>query len=646
MQNILPFRAKNSTSPNVARKRVNSQLSARPSSAQRYSIGYLLRLLNRFVAGQRRPFLFAIGALVIESVTSIFEPYPLAYLIDFFKGDRHDLLSLWGFAEWGASLPFSPMVTTVFLLTLAIVIMAALNSLCNSMADIFLAQGGRSLGYNLRVQLYTHLQRLSLAYHDQKRTGDVLTRLTGDVNAVEDFVMSSLSDIIKSFLLLIGTFSFLLYSSWQVAMLGVVIVPVMAVVSNYFTSRIKAAARERRSYAGAVASTAQEMLSSIRVIQTYNLGALELKKFSEQSQKTMNMAMKTVGIQARFSWTVDVMEALAIAVVVWLGMWLVQAEILSVGMMLMQVMLIKNMFKPTRKIIKTWNEIGKVYASVDRIGDVLDRTPSVMDAPDAVDAPPLRGQVEFDNVNFAYRSEINESDEPQFERPALSNIRFRIEPGQTVALVGHTGAGKSTIIQLLPRLYDPDSGHILIDGQDIRKYTISSLRDQVSVVLQETTLFNGTVAENIAYGRANATLDEIVEAAKLANAHEFIVNLPDGYDAMLGERGANLSGGQRQRLAIARAFVRNAPILILDEPTTGLDSESSSLVLEALRTLMHGKTTIIISHDLSLVRQADQIIVMQRGKIAETGDHQKLLTRNGLYANFYLKQFGEVGQAA
>jgi ABC-type multidrug transport system fused ATPase/permease subunit len=269
-----------------------------------------------------------------------------------------------------------------------------------------------------------------------------------------------------------------------------------------------------------------------------------------------------------------------------------------------------------------------------------------MDAPDAVDAPPLRGQVEFDNVNFAYRSEINESDEPQFERPALSNIRFRIEPGQTVALVGHTGAGKSTIIQLLPRLYDPDSGHILIDGQDIRKYTISSLRDQVSVVLQETTLFNGTVAENIAYGRANATLDEIVEAAKLANAHEFIVNLPDGYDAMLGERGANLSGGQRQRLAIARAFVRNAPILILDEPTTGLDSESSSLVLEALRTLMHGKTTIIISHDLSLVRQADQIIVMQRGKIAETGDHQKLLTRNGLYANFYLKQFGEVGQAA
>jgi ATP-binding cassette, subfamily B, bacterial len=329
-----------------------------------------------------------------------------------------------------------------------------------------------------------------------------------------------------------------------------------------------------------------------------------------------------------------VMEALAIGAVVWAGLWLIDRGTITIGMLVLFTVLIQNMFKPTRKIIKEWSTIGKIFASVERISEVLDREPTVYDVPDAVEAPPFRGELAFEDVDFAYRVDI-EDEVGDEARVALRDISFRVPAGQVVALVGHSGAGKSTIAQLIPRLYDPDKGWVCIDDVDIRTYTLDSLRAQISVVLQETLLFSGTVADNIAYGRADATREQIVEAAVRANADGFIRELPDGYDTRLGERAANLSGGQRQRIAIARAFIRNAPLLILDEPTTGLDAMATEQVLEGLRSLMQGKTTVIITHDLNLIRSADCILVIDDGRIVEVGEHRGLLELGGTYAGYH-----------
>jgi ABC-type multidrug transport system fused ATPase/permease subunit len=608
-------------------------------SGQSSDLQHTVQLLSHFLVGQRRLVVLALVMLIIEAITAVLEAYPLAYLIDFLKGDRSSLTDLLGFP-----LVVSPTVDTIALLTAAIVVMAMVNSLADSLAEIFLARGGRILGFNIRVALYAHLQRLSLAFHDQRRTGDILTRVTGDVTAVEDFVIGSLSDIVGSLLVLVGTLIFLMYNSWQVALVAVMIVPVLAFVTNYYSQRIKQAVKRQRAREGDLASSAQEMLTSIRVIQTYSRASYEQQRFSEHSQKSMDAALEASVLQARFSWVVKVLEALAIASVVWVGLWLHRRSSITVGTLLLFVVLVQNMFKPTRKIIKEWNTIGKIYASVERIGELLDRKAAVQDAHDAVVAPPFKGHVEFRNVSFAYKADpedmVKLSASHGSARQALHDVNFAVAPGEVLALVGHTGAGKSTIAQLLPRLYDPDDGCVLIDGQDIRTLTLDSLRAQISMVLQETILFNGSVADNIAYGRTDATHEEVVTASILANAHEFIAKLPDGYETLLGERGANLSGGQRQRIAIARAFIRNTPILILDEPSTGLDAESTDLVLGALHTLMQGKTTIIISHDLNLIRHADRIVVLKEGSIEQIGTHQSLLDTGGSYAQFYARQFG------
>jgi ABC-type multidrug transport system fused ATPase/permease subunit len=303
---------------------------------------------------------------------------------------------------------------------------------------------------------------------------------------------------------------------------------------------------------------------------------------------------------------------------------------------------IEDMFKPSKRLISEWNAFGKLYASLERINDLIDMKPEVQDKPGAIAAPPFHGRIEFRNVVFAYpTNESSKKSGDKKPRPTLNGLSFEIKPGQVVAVVGHTGAGKSTIAQLIPRLYDPDEGQILIDGRDIRDFTLESLRAEMSMVLQESILFTGSIVENIAYGRPDASGAEIIESAKNANAHEFISKFPDGYYTLLEERGSNLSGGQRQRIAIARAFVRDTPILILDEPSTGLDAESTDLVLQALRKLMKGKTTIIISHELNLIRDADKIIVIKEGEIEQMGTHDELIRAGGLYANLYAMQSGQ-----
>ena len=485
--------------------------------------------------------------------------------------------------------------------------------------------------------MYDRLQKLSMAFHDKRRTGDVLTRVTGDVLVVEEFVVASVSNFVASALLLIGSFVALLMRSWQVALIAVVVVPVLALVANHFSLRLKRFSKEQRAKEGDLASTAQEMLSSIRLVQSYGRGHVDLQNFSQQSDQSMRASLRIATVQAQFSFAIAVFEGVTIAGVVWLSFWLVENHMITPGTLVLFVLLIQNMFKPSRKIVSEWYQVGKLIASTERIAELLERRPTVEDTPSSRPAPRLGGRLSFTDVTFSYRSEHgspehNSGDEP---RTVLHDLSFSAEPGEVVALIGPSGAGKSTVAQLVPRLYDPDSGVVAIDGTDVREVTLASLRSQVSLVLQETLLLTGTVAENIAYGIDEPDPGRIERAARLAQAHDFIEQLPLGYQTVLGERASTLSGGQRQRLAIARAFIRDAPVLVLDEPTTGLDPEASAQVIEALRTLIEGTTTIIISHDVDLVRCADRILVLDAGRIVQEGSPQVLANSPGTFADLF-----------
>ena len=635
-------------------------------SSNRLNFSRLVGIIARFSQNSRRILILSVITLIVESLTSLWIPLVVGYSITYVTFRVNQILgnpsavARTPLQLLGINSGFNPDVETLALAALGIIGLTMINSLCDSLTEIYLAQGGRGVGYNMRVFLYGHLQKLSLTFHNQSRTGDILTRVTSDVAAVEDFIISNLSDFLGSALFLVFVLIGMFGKAWNIwkpgpgvegdaavfiiPLMAVSIIPLMALISNYFTSRIKAASKKLRSTEGELASAAQEMLASIRVVQVYGQGSYEQSLFSGQSRKAMNAALDAASYQARFSWVVSVLGAVATAAVICVGAWLIFRNpiVIGIGLLFVFTKWFDDMFKPTKKLIAQWNAFGKLYASLERIGDLMDLKPDVRDEPGAIPAPPLRGKLEFRNVVFSYPAMGSSKKKGDAKpRPTLNGLSFVIEPGQVVAVVGHTGAGKSTIAQLIPRLYDPNAGQVLIDGHDIRDFTLESLRAQMSMVLQESILFTGSIVENIAYGRPDATGIEIIEAAKDANADEFISKFPEGYYTILGERGSNLSGGQRQRIAVARAFIRDTPILILDEPSTGLDAESIDLVLQALRKLMKGKTTIIISHELNLIRDADKIIVIKAGEIEQMGTHDELIRAGGLYANLYAMQSGQ-----
>ena len=586
------------------------------------------RLFRRYMG---RPKVYVIGMLllVLEAISAVVEPYPIAYLVDFLQGAKPSLDKL-GFPI----LVRSENIGTILVLTIAILLIAGVNSAADSLSEVYMARGGRSFGYALRVAMYSHLQRLPLAYHDTKRTGDVLTRVTGDVLVLEDFIVKSVSIIFGSMLVLVGSFALILYQSWRVAMVALVVVPMLALVSNHYSRRIKAASKAQRSREGELASTTQEMLGAIRLVQSYGRGTVDLQRFSEQTEQSMHASLRSANIQAQFSFVIAIAEALAISAVVWLGVWLVDRNAITIGTLVLFILLLQNMFKPARRIVSEWYKVGRVFASVERVDDLMRREVVVQDLPGAVEAGTLKGALRFRHVRFAYPTQAVDDGSVATRRTlVLEDVDFDIAPGEVVALVGFSGAGKSTAAQLVPRLYDPDDGAVLVDGHDIRGLTLASLRRQVSLVLQDTVLLSGTVAENIGYGIAGATLPDIHDAARMANAHGFIGALPEGYATMLGERGSTLSGGQRQRIAIARALLKSAPVLILDETTSALDARTAVTVVSALRSLMRGRTTILISHDPGLIRGADRILVMSGGRIVEAGCHESLLHAGGIYAD-------------
>lgn len=644
-------------------------------SSNRLNIRPLVVMITRFSGNSRRIFRLSLIMLTLENITRVAVPALVpGYIVNYVVQNL-------------AAIEIGPLVQTLIFVTVGYIVLTMINSLCDSLSAIYLAQGGRKVGYNMRVFLYNHLQKLSLSFHGQSRTGDTLTKVTSDVAAVENFIISNLSDFLGSILnivILLFAMCISAVTIWRplllqdlcirliptgfgevcnrlsppegvvgsfgpgavfiIPLIALAIIPLMVLITSYFTGRIKAASKRLRSSEGELASAAQEMLASIRVVQVYGQGSYEQSLFSGQSQKAMNAALEAAGYQARFKWVMSVLAAVITAVVIWVGVGIIRANPGSItpGILIVFIIWVDEMFKPTKKLISQWNAFGKLSASLESIGDLMDLKAEVHDKPDAMTAPPFHGRIEFRNVVFSYPTMgSSKKEKDKKPRPTLNGLSFEIQPGQVVAVVGHTGAGKSTIAQLIPRLYDPNEGQILIDGRDIRDFTLESLRAEMSMVLQESILFTGSIIENIGYGRPDASGADIIEAAKNANAHEFISKFEDGYYALLGERGSNLSGGQRQRIAIARAFIRDTPILILDEPSTGLDAESTDLVLQALRNLMKGKTTIIISHELNLIRNADKIIVIKEGQIEQMGTHDELIQAGGLYANLYVMQSGQ-----
>jgi subfamily B ATP-binding cassette protein MsbA len=568
----------------------------------------------------------AFVAVLVESGMDLLEPWPLKVVLDHVLGKK-------AIAPWLASIVGSTVgrdsAAVLTFAAIAVILIAAVGAISSYTENYLTTSVGQWIMHDLRSTVYHHIQRLSLAYYDRQQTGDLISRVTGDIDAIQDFISSALLGILVDILTLLGMLGVMFYLDWRFTLLALSVTPVLFVVVYSFTRRIKKASRQVRKKEGEIISTIQEVFTSIRVVKAFASEDYEQKRLERESLQSVEIALRARGMKAMLSPVVQIIVAAGTCLVLWYGARLVLAGVLTTGALVVFLLYLGKMYKPMRDLSKMADTASKAAVGFERIKEILETDRQVKNLPGSRRAPNFRGKIEFINVSFEYDR----------NRPALRDVSLKIEPGQLAAFVGPTGAGKSTIIGLIPRFYDPTSGQIRIDGFDVRRFKIKSLRQQISFVLQDTVLFRAPVWQNIAYGRPEAAHAEIVRAAQLANAHEFIEKLASGYDTMVGERGVTLSGGQRQRIAIARAVIRNSPVLIMDEPTSGLDASSEMLVIEALGRLMEGKTSIIIAHRLSTIRNADVIFVVSEGRIVERGSHADLLAAGGLYSELHDTQF-------
>lgn len=488
---------------------------------------------------------------------------------------------------------------------------------------------GQRVIIDVRSMLFRKFQKMPLSYYDRQQTGTVMSYITNDVSAMQSAIVDNLIELVTESSILIGSLAMMIYLDWKLSLLTLMTIPLVGFAMKIFGRKLKRSSTVIQERAAEITSLLQESISAIRVVKSFVRETYEIKRFEEQNWRNFQAAMKNVKLSSLLTPTVEFLAAIAVTFIVWFGGYEVVNEVITAGELVAFLTYAVNLANPVKRLSRVYAAIQRAMAAADRVFAVMDLEEKITEVPGAKPLPPIKGQVEFKDITFSYKE----------GQPALQHISLKAEPGQMIALVGPSGSGKSTIANLIPRFYDVDSGTISIDGHDIRQVTADSLREQIGLVPQETMLFSTTVMENIRYGRLDATDEEVVEAARAANAEEFIKDLPEGYDTKLGERGLNLSGGQRQRLAIARAILKNPRVLILDEATSALDTESEKIVQDALDKLMVGRTSFVIAHRLSTIFNADQIFVVENGHLREHGTHEELLAAGGLYSNLYNIQF-------
>jgi ATP-binding cassette subfamily B protein len=569
-----------------------------------------------FLKPRKTGLLLALVLLLLETGTSLAQPWPLALILDYLLGTET------------LPLPVSGQVFLVGVVVLLVVISTSSRGV-SAFRRYLLNKLGQETVFDMRDALYRKVHDLGLDYHGARRTGDTITRVTSDVKEVRSLLVDSVVEVGSSFLILIGMLVVMLWMSPGLTALALVTVPFLFLAVKRYRQALIERMRVVRTKEGAIASVIQETVTGIRAVKIFAREDDEIDRFRRESRDSLSASVDSSLIEAKFSVLLGIVGGVGTALVVYFGTLQVLAGGLSVGGLTVFVSYLGLFLSPLWALSRQVNQIGKSLVSGERIIELLTAEPTVKDSPDARPISSLDGRVTFDDVYFAYEEEAGE---------VLRGISFDAEPGSRVALVGVSGAGKTTITSLLARLYDPQEGQVLVDGEDVKRYTLKSLRDSITFVPQEPMLFRDTVAENIAYGKPGAPMEEIEEAARLAGADDFIREMPEGYETLLSERGESLSGGQRQRVSIARAMLRDTPILILDEPQTGLDAEAAEAVEENWRILTEGRTTFVIAHELRLVRNVDRILVLEDGNVAESGTHDELVASGGLYARLYALQ--------
>ena len=593
----------------------------------------MMGLIRELLRPYRGSLAMILVAMLVQSTMTLAAPWPLKIVIDNVVVGRK--LDRWLAHLIEPVLAHAHRAHLAEIAALAVILIAVFNAVASYLANYFTESVGQWVANDLRMRTYHHLQYLSLRYYDTHQSGVLLSTITADVLTIQNFASSATLGIVVDMFTILGMLVVMFFLNWDFTLIAVAITPLLLLLASRFKKAVKSSTHEVRKQQSNIVAVVQQDLESIRVVTAFGRQELEQQQLAAVSAATVAAALKAREVKALLSPIVSVIVSFCVAFVLWRGSLLILKGGMTAGELTVFLSYLASFFKPVKDLASMNNSIAQTAVAVERIQTILDADAVLPEKPDG-SAQKIKGEIVFDHVAFAYDASC----------PVLRDVSFTVKPGQMIGVVGPTGGGKSTIMSLIPRFYDPSSGSVSVDGIDVRNYRLQALRDQIGYVLQETVLFRGTVRDNIAYGRADATEEEIIEAAKLANADEFIARMPNGYQTFVGDRGDTLSGGQRQRIGIARAIIRNNPILILDEPTAALDTESERLVIEALERLMKGRTVLTIAHRLSTIRDANKIIVLKDGVVAEQGTHDQLLALGGTYAELYSVQFDTAAKSS